>query len=77
MTEGLQAWARRGGLSVEYASDDDRRAATGLAEEVRRTGWAHATTGGPPRALMLLVSRGRRRRLLYLYDPMGESVSEA
>ncbi|CAL9397316.1 hypothetical protein SUDANB145_01390 [Streptomyces sp. enrichment culture] len=77
MTEGLQAWARRGGLSVEYASDDDRRTATGLAQEVRRTGWAHATTGGQPRALMLLVRRGRRRRLLYLYDPMGESVSEA
>ncbi|MEU4659083.1 hypothetical protein AB0G32_34990 [Streptomyces sp. NPDC023723] len=77
MTEGLQAWARQGGLSVEYASDDDRRAAGDLAQEVRRTGWAHATTGGQPRALMLLVRRGRRRRLLYLYDPMGESVSEA
>lgn len=77
MVEGLHAWARRGDLTVEYASADDRRAATDLNQELDSTGWAHATTGGQPRALMLTVSRGRRRRLLYLYDPMGESVSDA
>ncbi|WP_320776927.1 TRAFAC clade GTPase domain-containing protein [Streptomyces sp. CRN 30] len=77
MTEGLRTWARQGGLTVEYASADDRRTATDLTREVRDSGWAHATTGGQPRALMLLVSRGRRRRLLYLYDPMGESLSDA
>ncbi|NUP22815.1 MAG: hypothetical protein HOZ81_43510 [Streptomyces sp.] len=77
MVEGLHAWARRGDLSVEYASDDDRRTAADLNQELKQTGWAHATTGGQPRALMLTVARGRQRRLLYLYDPMGESVSEA
>ncbi|MEU3894634.1 hypothetical protein [Streptomyces sp. NPDC045251] len=77
MVEGLHAWSRRGGPSVEYASADDRRTAADLRQELGRTGWAHATTGGQPRALMLVVSRGRRRRLLYLYDPMGESVSDA
>ncbi len=77
MVEGLHAWARRGDLTVEYASEDDRRTAADLNQELNRTGWAHATTGGQPRALMLTVTRGRRRRLLYLYDPMGESVSEA
>ncbi|MEU0331924.1 hypothetical protein [Streptomyces sp. NPDC006193] len=77
MVEGLHAWARDGGLRVEYASADDRRAHTGVNRQLDSTGWAHATTGGPPRALMLTVSRGRRRRLLYLYDPMGESVSDA
>ncbi|MEU5534265.1 hypothetical protein [Streptomyces sp. NPDC020362] len=77
MVDGLHAWARQGELSVEYATVDDRRTQTGLTQELNRTGWAHATTGGPPRALMLTVARGRRRRLLYLYDPMGESVSDA
>ncbi|MEU1403639.1 hypothetical protein ABZ471_14945 [Streptomyces sp. NPDC005728] len=77
MVEGLQAWARQGELRVEYATVDDRRTQTGLNQELNRTGWAHATTGGQPRALMLTVARGRRRRLLYLYDPMGESVSDA
>ncbi|KUM96175.1 aromatic ring-opening dioxygenase LigA [Streptomyces cellostaticus] len=77
MVEGLHAWARQGELRVEYATVDDQRTQTGLTQELNRTGWAHATTGGPPRALMLTVTRGRRRRLLYLYDPMGESVSDA
>ncbi|AZQ38269.1 hypothetical protein EJ357_36425 [Streptomyces cyaneochromogenes] len=77
MVEGLHAWARRGDLTIEYASADDRRTAGDLNQELKQTGWAHATTGGQPRALMLTVGRGRRRRLLYLYDPMGESVSDA
>ncbi|MFF5023534.1 hypothetical protein ACFY2J_04650 [Streptomyces collinus] len=77
MVEGLHSWARQGELRVEYATVDDQRVHTGLHQELNRTGWAHATTGGQPRALMLTVARGRRRRLLYLYDPMGESVSDA
>lgn len=77
MVEGLHALARQGELRVEYATVDDQRSQTGLTQELNRTGWAHATTGGPPRAMMLTVARGRRRRLLYLYDPMGESVSDA
>lgn len=77
MVEGLHAFARRGEITVEYASADDKSAARDLDQELRQTGWARATTGGQPRALMLTVTRGRRRRLLYLYDPMGESVSEA
>ncbi|WP_019071484.1 TRAFAC clade GTPase domain-containing protein [Streptomyces hokutonensis] len=77
MVEGLHAWARHGDLRVDYASADDRHTFNDLNQELNSTGWAHATTGGQPRALMLTVSRGRRRRLLYLYDPMGESVSDA
>ncbi|WP_225826367.1 TRAFAC clade GTPase domain-containing protein [Streptomyces naphthomycinicus] len=77
MVEGLHAWAREGELRVAYASGADQRAHTGVHQQLNQADWAHATTGGPPRALMLTVSRGRRRRLLYLYDPMGESVSEA
>ncbi|MFJ4326202.1 hypothetical protein ACIP3A_24190 [Streptomyces tricolor] len=77
MVEGLHAWARDGALRVEYATVADRSAHTGVNQQLNRSGRAHATTGGPPRALMLTVARGRRRRLLYLYDPMGESVSDA
>ncbi|TVZ80025.1 TRAFAC clade GTPase domain-containing protein [Streptomyces sp. BK340] len=77
MVEGLHSWSRQGELRVEYATVDDQRTQTGLNQELNRTGWAHATTGGQPRAMMLTVARGRRRRLLYLYDPMGEQVSDA
>jgi hypothetical protein len=77
MVEGLHAWSRRGELHVEYASTDDRQAANSLNQELVQGTWAHATTGGQPRAFMLTVTRGRRRRLLYLYDPMGESLKDA
>jgi hypothetical protein len=77
MVEGLHACARRGELAVEYASAEDRRTANDLDQDLRSTGWARATTSTQPRAMMLTVTCGRRRRLLYLYDPMGETVSDA
>ncbi|MHB9858223.1 TRAFAC clade GTPase domain-containing protein [Streptomyces sp. YIM S03343] len=77
MVEGLHALSRNGELKVEYASADDRRAHNDLDQELHSTGWARATTNARPRAQMLTVTRGRRRRLLYLYDPMGESVKDA
>lgn len=72
---GLDAWAVRSGLTVEHASDQDRAAARALADEVSGGGWARKTQGAP-KALMLLVGSGRRRRLLYLYDPMGEALRD-
>ncbi|MGN9821014.1 TRAFAC clade GTPase domain-containing protein [Streptomyces sp. SD11] len=77
MVEGLHAWSRRSDLRVEYASTDDRQTANSLNQELQQATWAHATTGGQPRAFMLTVTLGRRRRLLYLYDPMGESLEDA
>lgn len=77
MVEGLHAWSRRSGLRVEYASTDDRQTANSLNQELQRATWAHATTGGQPRAFMLTVTLGRRHALLYLYDPMGESLEDA
>ncbi|MFS8197416.1 TRAFAC clade GTPase domain-containing protein [Streptomyces sp. CWNU-52B] len=77
MVEGLHAWSRRSDLRVEYASTDDRQTANSLNQELTQGTWAHATTGGQPRAFMLTVTLGRRRRLLYLYDPMGESLEDA
>ena len=77
MVEGLHALSGNGELRVEFASPDDRRAHNDLDQELHTTGWARATTHAQPRAQLLTVTRGRRRRLLYLYDPMGESVKDA
>ncbi|MFB7977998.1 TRAFAC clade GTPase domain-containing protein [Streptomyces vinaceus] len=79
--EGLRSWSHESALTVEFASVADRREANTLARQLETSGWALKTQGGQPRALMLLVGRGRgplrRRRLLYLYDPMGESLRDA
>ncbi|MGW0561795.1 TRAFAC clade GTPase domain-containing protein [Streptomyces sp. NPDC003016] len=77
MVAGLQSWSHRSPLKVEYASMADRRDVGTLGRQLDDTGWAHKTQGGQPRALMLRVSHGRRHRLLYLYDPMGESLRDA
>ncbi|MFD6973707.1 hypothetical protein [Streptomyces sp. NPDC059979] len=77
MLEGLRSWSHQSRLTVEYASPDDLREANSLNRQLSQSGWTLKTQGGQPRALMLLVGRGRRRRLLYLYDPMGESLRDA
>ncbi|MFF4405986.1 hypothetical protein [Streptomyces sp. NPDC001404] len=74
---GLASWNRRGLLGMECATRYDADELAALTRQLDGQGWAHATTGRQPRAIMLLVSRGRRRRLLYLYDPMGESLRDA
>ncbi|MFD7909887.1 hypothetical protein ACFV30_04040 [Streptomyces sp. NPDC059752] len=77
MLDGLRSWSHESRLTLEYASPDDLREANALGQQLNRTGWTLKTQGGQPRALMLLVGHGRRRRLLYLYDPMGESLRDA
>ncbi|WP_234435334.1 TRAFAC clade GTPase domain-containing protein [Streptomyces sp. NRRL F-2747] len=81
MLEGLRSWSHESALTVEFASTADRREANTLSRQLGTSGWALKTQGGQPRALMLLVGHGRgplkRRRLLYLYDPMGESLRDA
>ncbi|WP_275462480.1 TRAFAC clade GTPase domain-containing protein [Streptomyces noursei] len=77
MVAGLHAWSRRSGLRVEYASTADRKDAGALNQRLNQTGWALKTQGGQPRAFMLRIGHGRRQRLLYLYDPMGESLRDA
>ncbi|MCX4392944.1 MULTISPECIES: hypothetical protein [unclassified Streptomyces] len=74
---GLHFWSGESRLKVEYASTDDRRDAVELNVRLNGTGWALKTQGGHPRAFMLRLTYGRRRRLLYLYDPMGESLRDA
>ncbi|MFE5768389.1 hypothetical protein ACFQ7O_08500 [Streptomyces sp. NPDC056485] len=79
--EGLRSWSHESALTVEFASIADRREANTLGRQLETSGWALKTQGGQPRALMLLIGWGRgplrRRRLLYLYDPMGESLRDA
>lgn len=77
MVAGLQAWSRRSALTVEYASAVDRKDAGALNQHLNQTGWALKTQGGEPRAFMLRIGHGKRHRLLYLYDPMGESLHDA
>lgn len=70
---GLHASTGHGPLKVEFATDDDRRDVVDLNGQLQHGGWVRKTQGGQPRALMLRISHRRRHRLLYLYDPMGES----
>ncbi|MFD5108516.1 TRAFAC clade GTPase domain-containing protein [Streptomyces cinereoruber] len=73
---GLRSWAERGNLTVEFASDADQQDGEALDREIDRNDWARKTQGDQ-RAWMIVVGKGRRRRLLYLYDPMGESLHRA
>ncbi|EFL28263.1 LigA protein [Streptomyces himastatinicus ATCC 53653] len=77
MVAGLESWAQRSRLKVEFASRTDSQDAGTLNQQLRQSGWALKTQGGQPRAFMLIVRHGRQRRLLYLYDPMGESLRDA
>ncbi len=77
MVAGLRSWADRGELSVDYATADDRRELLRLKGQLDQDGWVQKTAAQQPRAFMLQVERGRRRRLLYLYDPMGETFGDA
>lgn len=77
MFAGLRSWSDRGQLSVTYATEDDRREVQRIKGQVERDGWVHQTAAQQPRALMLQIVRGRSRRLLYLYDPMGETFQDS
>ncbi|MFH9958325.1 hypothetical protein ACH4OX_29450 [Streptomyces roseolus] len=73
---GLRSWATSGALTLDYASDADRHDGALLDQRLRDDDWA-LKTQGDQRAWMILVGKGRRRRLLYLYDPMGEALQGA
>ncbi|AXI74682.1 hypothetical protein ACFY9H_22535 [Streptomyces bacillaris] len=71
---GLHASTGRSALKVEFATADDRRDMVDLNGQLKQSGRVRKTQGGQPRALMLRISHRRSHRLLYLYDPMGESL---
>ncbi|MCX4820429.1 hypothetical protein OG883_11020 [Streptomyces sp. NBC_01142] len=77
MVAGLRSWSDRGQLSVDYATSEDQRELQRLKSQLDQDGWVQKTAAPQPRAFMLQVTRGRRRRLLYLYDPMGETFGDA
>ncbi|MCM2386896.1 TRAFAC clade GTPase domain-containing protein [Streptomyces albipurpureus] len=77
MFAGLRSWSDRGQLSVTYATEDDRREVNRIKGQLDRDGWVHQTAVQQPRAMMLQITRGRSRRLLYLYDPMGETFGDS
>ncbi|MEV6397973.1 hypothetical protein AB0M39_24900 [Streptomyces sp. NPDC051907] len=74
---GLRDLSSRGRLTVDYGTVDDRREVQRLEGQLGQDGWVHRTASQQPRAFMLTIARGRRRRLLYLYDPMGETFGDA
>lgn len=78
MVAGLRSWSERGQLAVDYATSEDQRELRRLKDQLDHgDGWVQKTAAQQPRAFMLQVTRGRRRRLLYLYDPMGETFGDA
>ncbi|MFI9168616.1 hypothetical protein [Streptomyces lincolnensis] len=77
MLAGLTSWERAGQLSATCATPDDRRQLQTLKSQLDTGGWVLGTTGPQPRAHMLEIGSGRRRRLLYLYDPNGGVYDDA
>ncbi len=76
VTAGLRSWEASGRLTLSHGSDADRVESAALDRRLRDDDWA-LKTQGDQRAWMVVVGKGRRRRLLYLYDPMGEALQEA
>ncbi|MET9294194.1 hypothetical protein [Streptomyces sp. NPDC003077] len=77
MVAGLRALAEGGRLRLAFALDADRVEYDRVRGELARGGWALKTQMQLPRAFMLRVGTRRRRRLLYLYDPKGETMESA
>ncbi|MFE5855588.1 hypothetical protein ACFQ61_20560 [Streptomyces sp. NPDC056500] len=77
MFAGLRSWSDRGQITVTYATDEDRSELRRLKGQLNQDGWVHRTATQQPRAMMLQITRGRTRRLLYLYDPMGETFQDS
>ncbi|WP_052433374.1 TRAFAC clade GTPase domain-containing protein [Streptacidiphilus carbonis] len=77
MVAGLRSWGVQWGLRIRPATPVDENRLLALQQQLAPGGSVPATTGAQPRAVMLLLERGRQRRLLYLYDPMGAALEDA
>ncbi|MYW05335.1 hypothetical protein [Streptomyces sp. SID3343] len=62
---------------AEFATADDQREMGRMLTNLRAGTLPGATTAVLPAAVMLYVGQGRKQRLLYLYDPMGESYAHS
>jgi hypothetical protein len=77
MVAGLEALSRDQGSTVEFASDASRQEYESAKQLLSSGKWPDKTSVYVPEAFMFFVGRGRKRRLVYLYDPRGEVFREA
>ncbi|WP_051970123.1 TRAFAC clade GTPase domain-containing protein [Kitasatospora azatica] len=70
----LRSAAANSGIEVDFAADADRDRYERAEQQLAAGDWVNKTNEPLPQAFLLRLSRGRSRRLLYLYDPMGESL---
>ncbi|MGI5167672.1 TRAFAC clade GTPase domain-containing protein [Spirillospora sp. CA-253888] len=78
MVTCLERLAAQGELTLEFASDRSRREFEDARRRLETGGWLNKTVDHVPHAFLLYVGEAgkrRSRRLLYLYDPRGESYN--
>ena len=62
---------------MEFASDSSRQEYESARKLLSAGQWPNKTSVYVPEAFMFYTGQGRRRRLVYLYDPRGEVFREA
>jgi hypothetical protein len=77
MVAGLESLAQEGGPTVEFASDASRQEYESARTLLSSGQWPNKTSVYVPEAFMFYTGQGRKRRLVYLYDPRGEVFREA
>ena len=77
MVAGLESRTQDNGPTVEFASDDSREEYEKAKNLLTSGQWPAKTSVYVPEAFMFWTGQGRRRRLVYLYDPRGEVFREA
>ena len=77
MVAGLESRTQGNGPTVEFASDDSREEYEKAKNLLTSGQWPAKTSVYVPEAFMFWTGQGRRRRLVYLYDPRGEVFREA
>ncbi|MFC4036765.1 hypothetical protein ACFO3J_35800 [Streptomyces polygonati] len=74
MVTGLRTLADEGHLRLEFTLGNDEDEFDRARAELAGGGWARKTQTQLPRAMVLYVGTRFRKRLLYLYDPKGETL---
>ena len=74
MVAGLEACSQGNGAAVEFASDASRQEYESAKNLLASGQWPAKTSVDVPEAFMFWTGQGRRRRLVYLYDPRGRGI---
>jgi Double-GTPase 2 len=77
MVAALESLPQDDGRTVEFASDASRQEYETAKKLLSSGQWPNKTSVYVPEAFMFFTGRGRKRRLVYLYDPRGEVFREA